>query len=174
MSKYRYGLNSLVLANIDPANGGALIDGSERDIYDDVYRDTFDLVEEEGTNTEHYSEMDPDPKVVFNEQGKTTAKMQIMDTSVETLALLKGGTVVTDGTNGDKTWSKPNVFQSIEKHVTIVTSDGYKFVIPRAKISARQNNQFRRNGIGLLDVTITPLTPEFAGLAALDVIEPSA
>lgn len=173
MSKFRYGLASLILADIDPANGGAL-DGTGKELKDVVYRDSFDLVEDEGTTTDHFSEMNPDPEISFTEGGKTTAQVQIMDTSVEMHALLKGGEVVTDGTTGDKTWSKPEAHQNIEKHVTMITDDGYKYVIPRAKIMARKNDQIRRNQIFLFNVSFTPLKPEFEGLAAMDVIEPGA
>lgn len=170
MSKFRYGYKSLKLSDIDPANGLAKA-GTEKELKDDVYRDSFNIVEEEGTTTDHFSEMDPDPKISFHEGGKTNVTLSCMDTSVATLALLKGGTVV--DVMGVKTWSKPAVSTQIEKYVELETLDGYKIIIPRGKVSARYNNQVRRNGIALLDVTITPLSPQFAGLATMDIVEPA-
>lgn len=172
MSKYRYGLTSFVVDDINPADGTAA-GTSPKELKEDVYRDTFDLIEEEGAETEHYNEMDSTPLVTFNEPGSETITLQVMDTRVDTLALLLGGTVVT-GAGGEKTWSKPDVVSVIEKHVTIETQDGYKVVIPRAKFTARKNFQIRRNNIWLIDVTIKPLKPQFAGLAAIDVIEPAS
>ena len=171
--KYRYGYKSLKLSDIDPATGLAAA-GTAKELKEDVYRDTFDIVEEEGTTTDHFSEMDADPKISFTEGGKTNVRLQVMDTSVETLALLKGGEVVTNGETGDKTYSKPSTAQQIVKYVELETQDGYKIVIPRGKVVARLNHQVRRNGIALLDVTITPMTPEVAGLSAMDTIEPGA
>lgn len=169
MGKYRYGLKSLKFSDIDPATGLALA-GSEVELKEDVYRDTFDFTEEEGTTTDHFSEMDVDPKISFSERGKLNLSLQIMDTSVENLALLMGGEVVT--TASEKTWSRPSVNVNIEKYVEIETVDGYQMKIPRAKIQARYNNQIRRNGIALIDVSITPQTPQVAELATLDIIEP--
>lgn len=171
MGKMRYGYKSLAMADIDEATGLAKA-GTVKELKEDVYRDSFNIVEEEGTTTDHFSEMDPDPKISFTETGKTTATLQVMDTSVDTLALLKGGEVV-DGAQGERTWSKPATTSNIEKHVTLETLDGYKIVIPRAKVSARLNHQVRRNGIALLDVTFTALKPAVEGLATIDVIEPA-
>lgn len=170
MSKFRYGYKSLKLSDIDPATGLASA-GTEKELKDDVYRDTFNIVEEEGTTTDHFSEMDPDPKISFQEGGKTNVTLSCMDTSVETLALLKGGAVV--DVAGEKTWSKPRITPQIEKYVELETLDGYKIVIPRGKVSARYNNQVRRNGIALLEVTITPLSPAVEDLATMDIIEPA-
>lgn len=171
MSKYRFGYKSLVLSDIDPATGLAKA-GTEKELKEDVYRDTFDIQEEEGTTTDHFSEMDPDPKISFTETGKTNITLSIMDTSVDTLALFKGGSVVAD-VDGNRTWSKPAVNVQIEKHITLETQDGYKVIVPRGKVVARYSNNVRRNGIALLQVSITPLTPEVDGLAAIDIVEPA-
>ena len=168
MSKYRYGYKSLKLSDIDPATGLAAA-GTAKEMKDDVYRDTFDIVEEEGTTTDHFSEMDPDPKISFTEDGKVNVTLSIMDTSVETLALLKGGEVVT--ADGKKTWSRPKATPQILKYVELETVDGYKVIIPKGKVKARINHQVRRNGIGLLEVTITPLSPDVEGLNSFDVVE---
>ena len=170
MSKYRYGLASFKIDDINPADGTAA--GTPVELKDDVYRDTFDIVEAEGTTTDHFAEMAVVPNISFTEKGTTSITLQIMNTAVDSLALLAGGEVVTDGTSGDKTWSEPDVYQAIEKYLELETQDGYKVIVPRAKISARKNFQIRRNNIWLLDVTITPLKPEFEGLAAFDMIEP--
>lgn len=170
MSKYRYGLASFKIDDINPADGSA--SGSPTELKDDVYRDTFDIVENEGTTTDHFAEMSTTPDISFTEKGTTTITLQIMNTAVDTLALLAGGEVVTDGVSGDKTWSEPDSYQAIEKFIELETQDGYRVVIPRGKISARKNFQVRRNNIWLLDITITPLKPEFVGLASFDMIEP--
>ena len=172
MGKYKYGYKSLKISDIDPGTGKAAA-GTEVELKEDVYRDSFNIIESEGTTTNHYSEMNPAPKASFTEEGEMTLTLQIMDTTVETLALLKGGAVVTDATLGTKTWSKPKVTPQIEKYLEMETVDGAKIIIPKGKISARYNNQVRRNGIALLDVTITPLLPDVEGLSAFDVVEPS-
>lgn len=171
MGKYRYGLTSLKISDIDSATGLALA-GTEKELMDDVYRDTFDIVEEEGTTTDHFSEMNVDPEISFSEAGVMNLMLDIMDTSVETTAILKGGTVVIDP-DGNKIWSKPKANIQIEKYVEIITQDGNKIIIPRGKVMATINNQVRRNGIGLLKVKIRPQNPKVEGLAAFDILEPA-
>ncbi|MEZ7494509.1 hypothetical protein QO206_03365 [Leeuwenhoekiella aequorea] len=169
MGKFRYGLKSLKIEDINEADGlGA---GEPIELKDDVYRDTFNIVEADGTTTDIYNEMDVDPVLSFSEQGKISATVQIMDTRVETLALLLGGEVITvAGTS--KTWSRPTVNLNLEKRVEFVTLDGYKMIIARGRIMGKINHQVRRNGIALVDITITALKPSVDGLATLDVIEP--
>ncbi len=170
MSKYRYGFSSVKAFGIDPATGLAA-SGTEVDLTEDILRDTFDFNEEDGTDTEIYSEMDNTPKLSFSEPGKETLTFGQMDTSVEKLALFLGGSVVTGG-GGEKTWSKPANAGTIEKRLEIVTLDGYKIIVPRAKVKGLKNFSFRRNGIWTLDLTFTVLTPGFS-LAAIDIIEPA-
>lgn len=158
------------MSDIDPATGLALA-GTEKELKEDVYRDSFDFTEEEGTTTDHFAEMDVDPKISFTERGKLNMALQIMDTSVDNAALLMGGEVV--DVAGEKTWSRPSANVEINKYIEVETEDGYKFIVPKAKVMGRINNQVRRNGIALIDVTITPQKPNMEGLATLDIVEPA-
>lgn len=171
MGKYKYGIKTCIIGNIDPANGGVLT-GSGVDITADIYRDTFNLAQATGTETEHYSEMDDTPKLAFSELGKRTITFQLLDTRPESLARFLGGTVVEAG--GKKTWSAPTVSVLNEKHMVLTLLDDTQIVMPRASVQAATNFQVRRNAPALLDVTITPLTPEFVGLDAFSVSEPTA
>jgi hypothetical protein len=172
MGKHRYGITSFKVHNIDPANGLALA-GSELDITASIFRDSFDLQEEEGTETELYNEMDTTPEISFTEPGKETLSFQLMDTQVDTIKEFLGGEVVeVPGTS--KTWSKPLNAGVINKYVEIETQDGYKLIIYKGKVAARKNFQLRRNNIWLLDVTITPQKPDFPALAPMDIVEPLA
>lgn len=168
MSKYKYGIASFIVDNINPADGSALGDLA-LDITDQIYRDTFDMTEEDGTATEHYSEMDNTPFLAFEEPGKETLSFELTDTNVDNLALFLGGSVVT--ALGRKTWSKPANQGVNEKHIKITTVDGTNITIPRAKVVAKKNFTFRRNEPWRVTVTLTPLTPEFPGLAAMDIDE---
>lgn len=168
MGKYKYGYKSLKIWDIDPATG-LKADGTDYQLKEDIYRDSFNIVEEEGTVTDEFSEMDPDPKVSFTEQGKTSLQFSIMDTRVETLKLFKGGEVVI--ADGKKTWSKPRTNVQIEKYIEMETVDGQTIIVPRGKLMARYNNEVRRNGIALLDVSISVLVPEVEDLAPMDFVE---
>lgn len=167
-TKYRYGIASFIVDDINPANGAAA--GTlALDITDMIYRDTFDMTEEDGTATDHYAEMNNTPFLSFQEPGKETLSFQLTDTQVDNLKTFLGGTVATVGAR--KIWSKPANAGENEKHIVITTTDGTVITIPRAKVVAKKNFQFRRNAPWLLAVTLTPLTPKFAGLSAMDIDE---
>lgn len=169
MSKYKYGFSAFVVADIDPANGGPLA-GSALDIKDEIFRDTFDMTEEDGTETDLYTEMENTPFLSFREPGKETLAFELVNTRPERLEKFLGGAVVSAG--GTVTWSKPANQGIIEKHVTITLLDGTILIVPRAKIVGKKNFTFRRNAVWTLDITLTPLTPEFPALAPMTISEP--
>lgn len=168
-TKYSYGISAFTIADIDP---GTFLGINPVDVKELVYRDSFNMTEEEGTTTDHYSEMDTTPKVSFTEVGKETITFQAMETQVDMLVLFLGGTKTTVASR-DR-WSKPTTATDIEKFVTITTNDGTTIQIPRCKITGRKNLQLRRNGIWLIDVTMTPLTPKGGTLAAIVIDDPAA
>lgn len=167
MAKYSYGIASFTIGDIDPITGLQI---NPLDVKEMVYRDSFNMTEEEGTTTDHYSEMDTTPKVSFTEVGKETLTLQLMETQAAVLVKFLGGTVAT--LDGSSAWSKPTGAGNIEKFLDITTVDGTRIRIPRAKVTGRKNMQFRRNGIWLIDVTITPLSPLLGTLAAMVINDP--
>jgi len=169
MAKYSYGISAFTVANIDP---GTFLGVDPVDVKEMVYRDSFNMTEEEGATIDHYSEMDNTPKVSFTEVGKEIITLQLMETQVDNLVLFLGGTKTVVATR-DR-WSKPTTATDIEKFISITTNDGTTIQIPRAKLTARKNLQFRRNGIWLIDVTLTPLTPKGGTLAAMVIDDPAA
>jgi len=169
MAKYSYGISAFTVANIDP---GTFLGVDPVDVKEMVYRDSFNMTEEEGATIDHYSEMDNTPKVSFTEVGKEIITLQLMETQVDNLVLFLGGTKTVVATR-DR-WSKPTTATDIEKFISITTNDGTTIQIPRAKVTARKNLQFRRNGIWLIDVTLTPLTPKGGTLAAMVIDDPAA
>ena len=168
MAKYSYGIASFTIGDIDPVTGLQI---NPLDIKEAVYRDSFNMTEEEGTTTDHYSEMDTTPKVSFTEVGKETLTLQLMETQATMLLAFLGGTVAT--LDGSSAWTKPSGATNIEKFLDITTVDGTRIRIPRAKVTGRKNMQFRRNGIWLIDVTITPLSPLLGTLGAMVINDPA-
>ncbi len=167
MAKYSYGIATFLFGDINPTTGLQL---NPVELKEAIYRDSFNMTEEEGTTTDHYSEMDTTPKVSFTEVGKETLTLQIMESQAVMLQRFLGGTVAT--LDGSSAWSKPSGASNIEKFLDITTVDGTRIRIPRAKVTGRKNMQFRRNGIWLIDVTITPLTPLLGTLAAMVINDP--
>lgn len=169
MSKYKYGIKNFVISSINPADGTALVAG-QIDVMADVKRDTMQMTEEDGTAVEIYAEMNNTPVGSFEEPGKETIECELLDTTVERLAFFLGGAVVTAG--GKKTWSKPANQGINERHVVIVLQDDTEVIMPRAKVTAKKNFNFRRNDYWTLPVSFVPLEPEFPGLASISISEP--
>ena len=96
MAKYKYGIKTFTIAEIDPANGAAVVAGA-LEVTADVKRDTFQMTEEDGTSVDIYSEMDNTPVGSFEEPGKENLVCELLDTTVERLAFFLGGSVVTAG-----------------------------------------------------------------------------
>ena len=167
MAKYSYGILNFLFGDINAITG---LQENAVELKEAVYRDSFNMTEEEGSSTDHYSEMDTTPKVSFTEVGKETITLQIMESQADMLQRFLGGTVAV--LDGSSAWSKPSGATNIEKFLDIVTVDGTRIRIPRAKITGRKNLQFRRNGIWLIDVTITPLSPLLGTLAAVVINDP--
>jgi len=154
MAKYSYGISAFTMGDIDGTTG---LQTSPVDLKETVYKDTFNVTEEEGSSVDHYSEMDSTPKISFQDIGKETITFQMMDTDVDKLVLFLGGTKTVVG--GRDTWNKPSGAVSIEKYIKVTTLDGTDLEYPRVQVSARKNFQLRKQGIWLLDVTMTVLTP---------------
>ena len=168
MPKYSYGISSFLIGDINPVDGTML---NPVEFVEHVYKDTFNVTEEEGQTVDHYSEMDTTPKVSFTDVGKENIVFQCMDTAVAQLARFFGGSVVDVG--GRDQWDKPATLVSVEKSVKAVTSDGTDLEYFRVKVTPRKNFQLRRNGIWLLDITMTPLVPILGGLPTVRVTDPA-
>ena len=152
--KYSYGIQSFLFGEITPGTGAL---GAATEMKEAVYRDTFNSTEAEGTTTDHYSEMDSTPKVSFTEVGKETITWQCMETDIDQLVRLLGGVKTT--VDLVDSWSKPSGAVDLEKYIKVITMDGTILEYPRVKITSRRNFQLRRNGLWLLDVTMTVLSP---------------
>lgn len=170
MSKHKYGITAFQVAAITAVTGLPLLDGSEIDIKPEIYRDTFDMTEEDGTTTTHYTEMENTPFLEFEEPGKETLSFDLVNTEPARLLQFLGGTVVTAG--GKTTWTKPANQGALEKYLTITLIDGTIMVIPRAKIVTKKNFTFRRNEPWRLSVKATVLQPELGGLPPMTISEP--
>ena len=154
MSKYSYGISAFEIGDITPVSG---VIAAAVDMKEAVYRDTFNSAEEEGSTTDHYAEMNTTPKASFTEVGKETITWQCMDTDIDQIVRLLGGVKTTVDLRD--IWTKPTIPADIEKYIKVTTMDGTILEYPRVKITTRKNFQFRRNGLWLLDVTMTVLSP---------------
>lgn len=135
-----------------------------------TYQDSCTLTEEDPETNEFYAEEVDDPIFVSDpKDGKKTLTFSIPDPSVETIAMLKGGTyqnvgdTVGDGeeetTATDTGWYASDNAPSVELAFKITAKTGYTFYIPRAKVVAKFNAEFKKAAVVLLEVTATVMQP---------------
>lgn len=99
--------------------------------------------------------------------GATTLKFSTSDLDPETCYKAFGGTLSED----KKTWDAPQNFTSKEVAVKFTTKSGLEVAIGRAKMSTRLNWAIKRNGYGLLEHSLTVLTPKAAGVKKMSVTD---
>lgn len=128
-----------------------------------TYKDTAELVGDDPEVFEHYSEESDDPEESITTKGKIRVRWSIMDATPATLVKVLGGTVT--GTPPADVWEAPATAANIEKSIKITPKSGKVINIVRAEIVAKPNYKLAKNGIFLVDIVATILTPTKAATA---------
>ncbi len=116
-----------------------------------TYRNSCEFTEDDPSVKDEYSDQDDDPFFSIVTKGKKSIKVSTFDYGNETLQFLKGGTVV------DGQWHEPAGAPIIFKAVKIVTNTGLPFEFPKVQIVAKFNAKLTKEGVKLLEVTMTPM-----------------
>ncbi len=146
------GLASIKLGAI--AGDGGI--GTSLTVLGVTYQDTAELVREDPEITEIYSEENDEPEEVLETKGPALVRWSIMNVDPDEVVRVLGGEVT--GT-APKVYNSPVSKAPIELSIEIVTRSGLKIEIPRAKINAKENFQFRKKGVLLIDIEARILTP---------------
>jgi hypothetical protein len=164
MSEVRtLGLGSIQVSAI--ANDGGL--GTAFAALGKTYKDTAELTGADPEVFEHYSEESDDPEETVVTKGKITVKWSIFDSDADTLVKVLGGT--SSGTAPNKIWSAPDTATNIELSIKITPKAGKIINIVRAKIVAKINYKLSKNGILMVDIIATVLTPTKAATASITI-----
>ncbi|OQB81386.1 MAG: hypothetical protein BWX87_00651 [Bacteroidetes bacterium ADurb.Bin123] len=118
-----------------------------------TFQDTAELVRDDPEITEIYSEENDEPEEVVEVKGAARVRWKIMNIDPSEVVKVLGGSV----SNG--VYFSPVAKDPIEKSVEIITKTGLKIEIPRVKIYAKENFQFRKKGVLLIDIEARILTP---------------
>lgn len=136
-----------------------------------TYKDSCELMQDDAEVTDIPCEEFDDPVDSIEILGKRTLKWSIMDYAPDTLVKVLGGTVTGAGTELDpKVWGAPTTSPSLEQSIEMKSKSGIIFKIPRAKIRAKLNAKIVKNGVALVDITATILTPTKAGVDPLSIM----
>ncbi|WP_294596299.1 hypothetical protein [uncultured Rikenella sp.] len=134
-----------------------------------TYKDTATLETEEGETVSCECEELDDPEDEVQIPGKTTLKFSTSDLDPTSCHRALGGTLSEDGSE----WAAPDSFTAKEVAVRFTTKSGLSVQIGRAKMSTRINWAIKKDGYGLLEHTLTVLTPKVAGMRKMTVTDTS-
>jgi hypothetical protein len=149
----------------DIAEDGGM--GSSLSILGVTYQDTAELVQDDPEITNIYSEENDEPEEVIETAGPKKLKWSIMNFDPDQMIRVLGGT--STGNSPSKIWSAPISKDPIELSIEIMTKYNVKIQIPRAKITAKLNMQFRKKGVALVDIEATILTPTKAQTSPITI-----
>lgn len=121
-----------------------------------LYKDTVNLVEEDGTVTRHFAENARYPFLAVFDAGGMPLKFTLVDVSAANLQKWLGGTV--DVSN----WSSPVESFSQELSVELITLYGSTLQIARCMLYGKITWNASRTEIAKIDVTGEVLEPEDA------------
>lgn len=157
MSKFRYGLRSIIVSEID-ATGLPI---NPIDLTEFLYKDTLELIEAEGNVTKHFAEGNTLPSLALKETGETTGKFGLFGYPLTLLETFKGGTTSIDSSGAvpKTTYSKPTQEVQIELHIQVVTKDNVQYTYKRAFIDSAKEAKINDKDVDMLKVTFIPLIP---------------
>jgi len=118
-----------------------------------TYQDTAELTREDPEITNINSEENDDPEEVIETPGARRIRWSIMNVDPVEVAKIMGGT-----SDGD-IYKAPDAAAPVEKSIEILTKTNLLIQIPRVKLYAKENFQFRKKNVLLIDIEGTVLKP---------------
>lgn len=146
--------------------------GTEFEAIGKTYKDTADMQGADPEVFPHYSEESDDPEEIVTTKGQVTVKWSNFDSTAATLVKALGGEAT--GIAPADIWSAPDTAVNIEKSVKITPARGKVINIVRAKLVGKINYKLSKNGIFMVDITATILTPTKAATPAFSIGEAAA
>jgi hypothetical protein len=161
------GLSKIEVGTI--ANDGDIASTFEQLGY--TYQDSCTMTQDDPEVNEFYAEEEDDPVAAISKGGKINFAFSLMNPSPEALVALMGGTASKSAQTLDDndTWEAPNSITQVEKSVRITPVQGYRIDVPRMKLNAKINAEFKKSGIFLVDVSGTVLVPTKSGVKKIKV-----
>lgn len=167
MSKKAIGLTEAGITLADIPADGSVPAADKFAALGKTYKDTATLETEEGETVACECEEMDDPEDEIFIPGKTTLKFSTSDLDPESCHKAFGGTLSAD----KRTWDAPEAFTSKEVAVKFTTKSGLQVEIGRAKMSTRINWAIKKDGYGLLEHSLTVLTPKASGVKKMTVTD---
>lgn len=138
-----------------------------------VYNDTCEIQQDAPSVTEHKEENNAIPVISIVERQPIRIKFQVMESDLDVLKLLLGGTTVTGHNTPDDAFGYDGADDVPNKFVLFETVTGMDIMVPNAMISSNMSGKLSKTGIALIDVEIVPQAVTATGKKPL-VMAPKA
>ncbi len=162
MTKFRYGLKSLIISELDA--DGSPINPIELTKY--VYTKTYETTESEGSKTEHHAANQIYASIILRETVSEVTKFTLFNFPLSLKESLKGGTATE--LDGKTTYSNPVTNAVIERHVVMVTKDDVSKTYFRCFVDVVKDHKFNDTDVEMLKVTLIPMLPIDGSAAVLE------
>lgn len=168
MAKAEIGLKQFLMGSI--AGDGGM--GTSLTQLGPTVSDTAILTNEAPTKTDFTVEEYDTPYYTQVTQGKDTLSLSVYDVEPASLVRVLGGTVSVDG-SGNNVWEAPTTVPQIEQSVRLITQKNGTVDIPRGKVSAVKQFNFKKTALFQVDITIDVLIPEKSSVAPIKYTKPA-
>ncbi|MEA5260638.1 hypothetical protein VB264_22765 [Arcicella aquatica] len=163
MATVTYGLKSIKYGDI-ANDGGTATAFVSKGL---TLSDTFKIETGDNEVQEFMSEENDYPEESIITMGKKQYKYTVMNADADIAGFLLGGTVAAG------VWSSPDTTSKIQKSVQIETKTGHIITINRALVSAKRAGEFSKKALATIEVTLTVMKPQKAGVYAETWEDPS-
>lgn len=168
MAKAEIGLKQFLMGDVAP-DGGM---GTVLTELGPTVIDTALLTTEQPTVNDFPVEEKDDPFYTQVTPGKKTVTLSVYDVTPASLVRVLGGTATTDA-SGNAIWECPQEYPQIEQSLRLITKKNGIVDIPRAKVYAVPQFNFRKSALWQVDISADILIPEKAGVAPVKYTQPA-
>ncbi|KAA2241670.1 hypothetical protein F0L74_17485 [Chitinophaga agrisoli] len=160
MAKAELGLKQFLMGDI-AADGGM---GTDLLPLGPTVTDTAILTDAAPTTTDFNVEELDTPFYTQVTPGKSTVALSVYDVEPASLVRVLGGAASVDQ-SGNSVWEAPLEAPQIEQSIRLITQKNGIVDIPRGKVSAIKQFNFRKSALFQVDITIDILKPEKEGVS---------
>jgi hypothetical protein len=137
--------------------------GTVLSILGDTYKDSASFKENKATVFNVQVEETDDPIYQFFTKSPKILAFALVDFTPATIKLVKGGTVVAG------VWQEPDNAVKIEEAYQVISQTDLLIEIPRGSVSAYFNADLKKGAAALINMEVTPLKPNGAGVPAINI-----
>jgi hypothetical protein len=160
--KYMYGIASVKFGT--PTGSSTMPAASDMTQWAQTVQGSLTLSEDEAQMKEFFVEETSTPiHSIVTQPGAMRVRWRAYDMSVEMIEDVMGGTGTETAAPGAHTWAAPITKDAVELALEVTTTNGAKFLIYKASVTARFDSVLGRENLLEMEVQATALDPGNGG-----------